>query len=286
LLLYPEIKEELIEWMRRQKELNITKIAEAISIILETWCWKRSPAKSVKSLSKYGLTTPVSRDTAWRWARICGAQFEEHGACSYTDRHEDKDVIRDRQDRYGPQMKVLELRLPHWIRITRLEYFAYVDAHKIAAEKLGKLQSFFEEEGDFGSLLCSTAFPYMTLDGIAMTEVHVHFLPAERYGEGAHSILFKPEAVIKEDCAYHSAEVCKCDCHLDHLGQDESIFHAFLSPKRIWKIARMITMRKKGNGPGRMGSALMSDNAGFGIPLEKNQLDAVNRVRVAAGEEP
>jgi len=45
-------------------------------------------------------------------------------------------------------------------------------------------------------------------------------------------------------------------------------------------------MRKKGNDPGRMVSALMSDNAGFGIPLEKNQLDAVNRVRVAAGEEP
>ena len=73
-------------------------------------------------------------------------------------------------------------------------------------------------------------------------------------------------------CQPHSAghnrkEVCKCHCPLYHVGQDESIFKAFLYSTTQWIIKGVRGVRKKTEGPGEMVSAMQDEIRGFGFPM-------------------
>ena len=61
--------------------------------------------------------------------------------------------------------------------------------------------------------------------------------------------------------------MCKCHCPLYHVGQDESIFKAFLYSTTQWIIKGVRGVRKKSEGPGEMVSAMQDEIRGFGFPM-------------------
>ena len=61
--------------------------------------------------------------------------------------------------------------------------------------------------------------------------------------------------------------MCKCHCPLYHVGQDESIFKAFLYSSSQWIIKGVRGVRKKTEGPGEMVSAMQDEIRGFGFPM-------------------
>jgi len=134
----------------------------------------------------------------------------------------------------------------------------------------------------------ATRSPISDVNDFAMVEVHVDFPSIERYAEGKPSVRFKPDDVDTTMCKFHDRAVCKCNLPLSHQGQDEAVFHAYLSPKRVWKVEHFVTMRKKGNGPGRMTSGYMCDDEGkgMGLFLDEGQLAIVNEFRALQLDRP
>lgn len=85
----------------------------------------------------------------------------------------------------------------------------------------------------------------------------------------------------------HTAERCKCHLPIHMLGQDESIYWQYLLSNKVWYINGACGLRKKGNGPGIMTSAFVSEQFGFGMPLTPTQLAKVNAWRKSQmGPEP
>ena len=64
--------------------------------------------------------------------------------------------------------------------------------------------------------------------------------------------------------------MCKCHCPLYHVGQDESIFKAFLYSSSQWIIKGVRGVRKKTEGPGEMVSAMQDEIRGFGFPTQQH----------------
>ena len=119
---------------------------------------------------------------------------------------------------------------------------------------------------------------------VEMVEVHVDALPISQYRQGRPSRKFNPLSVDKSKCELHSADMCKCDKELVHEGQDECIFHLYLTPKNVWKVAGQHGLQKKGNRPGRMVLAFCSDKRSFGVPLTREELQRFNNFACGSGE--
>jgi hypothetical protein len=64
------------------------------------------------ALAKYNISFPIGRNAVWRWMHKCGAEHSTDGdkKCYYTDRHNDEDVVKDRNMRYTPEMEKYEVR--------------------------------------------------------------------------------------------------------------------------------------------------------------------------------
>lgn len=97
----------------------------------------------------------------------------------------------------------------------------------------------------------------------------------------------KAKLFVRQECTVHTAERCKCHLPIHMLGQDESIYWQYLLSNKVWYINGACGLRKKGNGPGIMTSAFVSEQFGFGMPLTPAQLAKVNEWRKAQmGPEP
>ena len=221
--------------------------------------------EKLTQLSKYGLKLPVSRDTVWRWMGVCGAVRGTYKASYYSDRHNDSDVVEDRTDRYLPAKKQLELRCPVWAVIS----------HKQFAKLGPALHSFKSKTG--------VAMPYHDLGEGQGVEVHVDALPIEvrlSIPQGGR-ISRRAKVFVRGECGVHTAEKCKCHLPAHMMGQDESIYWQYLLSSKVWYINGACGLRKKGNGPGIMVSAFVSEQFGFGMPLSPSQLSKVNDWRAS-----
>ena len=63
--------------------------------------------RDVVTLTKFGVAFPVQRSMVYRWMIRAGASLEEAGQCFYTDRHNDPDVTKYRNEVYAPKMEAL-----------------------------------------------------------------------------------------------------------------------------------------------------------------------------------
>lgn len=92
---------------------------------------------------------------------------------------------------------------------------------------------------------------------------------------------------IAQGCHFgHINGVCRCALPLIHIGQDESIFKAYQQSQYQWVVQGIRGLRKKTDGPGEMVSGFKDELRGFGHPLTKEELAALNRFRKARGKEP
>ena len=218
--------------------------------------------EKLQQLSKYGLKIPVSRDTVWRWMGVCGAVRGTYKQTYYTDRHNDDDVVDDRTNRYLPVKRQLELRCPVWAVISRDQFEKLAPALREFKSKTGVEMPCH----DLGK------------DGV---EVHVDALPMDlrlAIPQGGR-VSRLAQMFVRRECKVHSESTCKCHLPVHMMGQDESIYWQYLLSKNIWFVNGAAGLRKKGNGPGIMVSAFVSEVFGFGMSLTPDQLASVNTWR-------
>ena len=84
----------------------------------------RPPHVTEATLKDYRITLPIANGTAWFWMQKCGAQCGKFAQSYYNDHHESAMVVKDRQERYIPQMDRDELRRPLWVQLSLAEYEA------------------------------------------------------------------------------------------------------------------------------------------------------------------
>ena len=66
---------------------------------------------------------------------------------------------------------------------------------------------------------------------------------------------------------HHEYETSRCHHEEIHLGQDESIYKAYIMSSRCWTVAGVCSLRKKYDGPGEHSSCMQDDVLGFGFSL-------------------
>lgn len=81
-----------------------------------------SKTATVKLLNRYGVAFPVAHSVVYAWMLRAGATHEVAGKCFYTDRHDQEDVIKYRNDIYHPEMTALEERSHLWLLLNEREY--------------------------------------------------------------------------------------------------------------------------------------------------------------------
>eukprot|EP00733_Pompholyxophrys_punicea_P000793 Pompholyxophrys_punicea_v1_NODE_290_length_2356_cov_40.811280.p2 type:complete len:241 gc:universal NODE_290_length_2356_cov_40.811280:685-1407(+) len=128
-----------------------------------------------------------------------------------------------------------------------------------------------------------------------MVEFHVDLLSESMYEEvrpklglagGLRSVRFDTAVHqnIASSCRFnHDDKVCKCDLEVYHIGQDESIFKAYLESSREWVIQGVRGLHKKSGGPGIMVSSFQDELRGFGFPMTDEEMKTWNSDRRERG---
>lgn len=84
----------------------------------------------------------------------------------------------------------------------------------------------------------------------------------------------------RDPCLFHhDPRTCKCNREAHVMGQDESVFHAYLLGSKVWYCEKVVGLRKKSTGPGCHVSGFVDEVFGFGLPLTAEQLNIVNHYR-------
>ena len=113
------------------------------------------PHVTEEMLLDYHIRLPVSNSTAHFWMTKCGAQCGKFAQSYYNDHHESEMVIKDRRERYIPDIERDERRAPLWVQLTLIDYEALREA---TIKAHGELPG---------------GYRYQTADGISMVELHV-----------------------------------------------------------------------------------------------------------------
>ena len=140
----------------------------------------------------------ISYSTVWRWLTNFGFKYDKNSKSYYTDGHERKDVIEDRNERFLGSYYAYELRCHRWIQMT--------STLAIDIEKKNK---------DF-PLRCYHSY---SLDGNEMREYHIdtHPLLRELIDPGMHQYGGNLSVCLEEGTR-----------PIMFIGQDESTFHQFI----------------------------------------------------------
>jgi hypothetical protein len=221
--------------------------------------------------NREGLKFPICRSTVAAWCKKAGMETRDATQNFMTDTHNQPATIKYRDTIYTPRMDARELRQHLWVHLT-----------------LSSFNELLEEARKTVPDLQVEAHQYTGDGGALMVEVHVDALEVfddviakMKYGGDISRRWVKR---CGGQCIEgHTAEVCKCDLPLLHLGQDETIFKLYQKSKKVKVVCGVVGMRKKSDGPGRMLSGWVSRITGFGIPLTAEQLEEVNVFRLQQG---
>ena len=63
----------------------------------------------------------ISYSTVWRWLTNFGFSYDKNTRSYYTDGHERKDVIQDRNERFLGSYYAYELRCHRWIQMSSVK---------------------------------------------------------------------------------------------------------------------------------------------------------------------
>ena len=140
------------KWMvatAREEKLSVEAALEYLNGTL-----LRPPHVTEETLKDYHISLPITNKTAWFWMQKCGAQCGKFAQSYYNDHHESPMVLKDRQERYIPQMDRDERRRPLWVQLPLAAYVALQEA-TVKAE--GALPEGYHFE----------------MDGAQMVELHV-----------------------------------------------------------------------------------------------------------------
>jgi hypothetical protein len=238
-------------WARSDLEtLTVNKAQAWINkTLLKDW--------SAEDLDNSKILFPVSRNIAARWMLEAGFKYERHKKSYYVDRHEDTDVLADR-NKYIAEFFKEEIFEHCWMQLSKRLYLqnkslksmsvALKTKTKIKQETKVKQERSTVEDATAAvtKYLDEKAYHYRNKAGEEMVEVHADWLyqydaaeklpngilPLPKYG-GNLSVR-KPESV-KPRVTF---------------GQDEAIFRSSQLNESCWAIDGQQTLRTKSMGVG------------------------------------
>lgn len=89
LILEEDLREAFVRWMKQQAKKESLDVDAGLKYLNEVLLKE----VDAELLSSYNITLPISRKTAWRWMRLCGARHEEAQKSYYCDQHETAPVV-------------------------------------------------------------------------------------------------------------------------------------------------------------------------------------------------
>lgn len=192
-------------------------------------------------LSMCDLST-VSVKTVWRWLVYLGYKYCENKRCYYSDGHERKDVVKDRNERFLVEYFKLERCTYRWVQLTN------EDAMKLeqSIENFPKDCYYYD--------LSTNKREYHVDTHSALEE----FIPEEykKFGGGLSVRLKENERPVII------------------IGQDESTYHQYTFAKKQWKGPQgQVLLLPKSSGDIYMVSGYQSREFGLGLnDLLTNQI--------------
>eukprot|EP01043_Picozoa_sp_COSAG02_P043525 COSAG02_NODE_3799_length_6215_cov_11.385710_1_plen_882_part_00 len=221
-------------------------------------------------LEKYGVKFPVCRDTVWHWMLRAGAQCTRDGNTQtyYTDNHNRPDVVEYREKDYTPHMLDIEDRMYAWLQLNATE-LAEIQEHHPGLTPRREINT---DDG--------TVYEFHVDDSEAFIALRSELEYGGMLKADAVPVCKPARAnwVCKEQ---HTYAACRCHLPVIGTGQDESIFHSNAMSVIVWKVNGKGQLRKKGQGEGRMVSAFVDSARGFGLPMNEDELAAVNASHTA-----
>ena len=191
------------------------------------------------------------------------------------DRHEDEDVVSDRNT-YVTLFFKDEIYEECWVQITRRKYDELrvkhlinevkVKEEKVAREDIvAKMAAFIEDK----------QVHHYVENGTNMVELHVDAV----YGYDKNDTTNKHLPPLKPMGGNRSVRLeCGGKTRLC-FGQDEAIFRSSQLNDSCWTIDGETTLRTKGLGVGIMVSAMVSRAFGFGMDISKDNILEINKLR-------
>jgi hypothetical protein len=196
---------------------------------------------------------PISQTTTWRWLRHVGFSYDSRKKSFFVDGHERPNVVFHRNEFCMQYLAKLEPRTYRWVQLT-----------KQAAEQY-KVEKKILDDDNHG-------YQYLSEEGFPMVEFHVddhEFLHdvAEEMGFG----LFGGNLSIRKSPDVRPLMI---------FGQDESAYSQFLFGNRQWVGPKgQRPLLPKTNGLSIMVSAFQSWETGFGVDIDRIQMDEINAAR-------
>ena len=269
-------------WARSDVEhLTVQKCTEWVNDkLLKDWTLDQLKCICIKSV-------PVTQLTVRRWMRDAGFKYAAHKKCYYVDRHEDPDVVADR-NQYIPACFKSEMRQHVWVQMPLEQYKCALDkknrsgkkrdqSGKVRKKKKKKARSDDENNKSIEHFYDSLTYHYQPKEtGIDMVEVHVDV--AYSYTDEDNLNEFLPK--LPAEGGWLSTRMFPCICPLCEIGQDEVVFHPNTMNEMAWTIDDVSPLRSKGGtGGGKMISGFKSRVFGFGLKMSEEELEEVNSKR-------
>ena len=250
---------QLKTWARQDLEhLTVKKATIFINEkLLSDW--------SVTQLATYKISYPVSETIVSRWLGEAGFKYTIHKKCYYVDRHEDEDVVADRNTYLLEFFKneIMEhcwIQIPRW-KLNHLKYKEELSSGESDIRK--KIEKYIDKHRIY----------HYTDNDIPMVEVHVDDVYKYDQIEEGLPVL---------DAYGGSVSVRKPEGKkpVVTFGQDEAIFRSSQLNESCWQIDGVTTLRTKGLGVGLMVSAMTSRAFGFGMDIKSEDMSEINMLRV------
>ena len=206
-------------------------------------------------LLAFYIESPISISTTWRWLRRLGFSYDSRKKTFFVDGHERPDVVFHRNHFCKDYLSRLEPRCHRWIQVTK-----------------ETVEGWKRERKAFDLNANANGYTYLSEDGIEMVEFHVddHDFLHDIAKEMGYSSMGGNLSVRKPESSKP----------LMIFGQDESVFNQYLLGNRQWVGPEgQRALLPKTDGLSLMMSAFQSRETGFGLKLNRIQLDEINETR-------
>jgi hypothetical protein len=240
---------------------------------------------TTQQLRNYQISYPVSNYVVGRWMREAGFRYAGHKKSYYVDRHEDDDVVEDR-NRYVVVFQDEELYEHCWVQLPKAVHLKHKSKRKkerrTVKQERGKVSSAtkiksepLDASSEVSAYLETKEYHYTNDDGDAFVEVHADSI----YSYDANKPLPTGTPPLPELGGFLSVRRPPNSKPRVVFGQDEAIYRSSQLNESCWAIDGQQTLRSKGMGVGRMISAMCSREFGFGYFISNEELTKINEAR-------
>ena len=261
-------------WARSDIEnLSVQKSHEFINTkLLNNW--------TTEQLANNLISFPVSLHVCSRWMKEAGFRYQRYKKTYYVDRHEDPDVVADRNS-YVNTTLPLEVYEHCWIQQPKQEYLKTLFKQKTNEVNIKQTKGVKGEqeknyEHSVEKYIAENQVHFFTnKEGREMVEQHVDDVYSYNNEEDKRKKL--PD--IGEYGGALSVRLPVGARPRIIFGQDEAIYRSSQLNDNCWCIDDESPLRSKGMDQGIMVSAFVSRAFGFGLEITKEKLDEINKKR-------